>query len=80
MIELLEYIARTITGDKDITVERDSSGDLVIYTIKAPKIVMGLLIGKGGRTINAIRNLAKARAITDQERIALRIEEISDSE
>lgn len=75
MIELLEYITQTLTGNKDIKVEKDTSGDLVIYTIKAPKEVMGLLIGKSGRTINAIRILARARAITDQERIALRLEE-----
>lgn len=75
MIELLEYITQSITGSKDIKVEKDASGDLTIYTIKAPKSVMGLLIGKAGRTIQAIRTLAKARAITDQERIALRIEE-----
>lgn len=75
MIELLEYITQTLTGNKDIKVEKDASGDLVIYTIKAPKEVMGLLIGKGGRTINAIRTLARARAITDQEKIALRLEE-----
>lgn len=75
MIELLEYITQTLTGNKDIKVEKDTSGDLVIYTIKAPKEVMGLLIGKGGRTINAIRTLARARAITDSEKIALRLEE-----
>lgn len=76
MIDLLEYITQTLTGNKDIKVEKDSSGDLIIYTIKAPKEVMGLLIGKAGRTIQAIRTLAKARAIVDNEKIAIRLEEV----
>lgn len=79
MIDLLEYITRSITGTNDIVVERNDSGDLIIYNIKAPKSVMGLLIGKGGKTIHAIRTLAKARAIFDNERIAVQLEEVTEA-
>ncbi|MBI2590680.1 MAG: KH domain-containing protein [Candidatus Blackburnbacteria bacterium] len=75
MIELLEYITQAITGEKGIKVEKDTSGDFITYTIKAPKAVMGLLIGKEGRTIRAIRTLARARAIVDQEKISIQLEE-----
>lgn len=75
MQKLLEYITQSITGNKDIKVEESKSGDLNIYTIRAPKEVMGTLIGKEGRTIRAIRSLARARAIIDQIAINIVLEE-----
>lgn len=77
MEKLLEFISQEITGNKKIKVEKTDSGDLKIYTIRAPKKVMGLLIGKQGRTIRAIRALAHARAIVDQESAAVRLEEVA---
>lgn len=76
MEKLLEFITRELTGNKDIQVERQDSGDLQIYVIRAPKEVMGLLIGKGGKTIRAIRSMARARAIVDQVSVAVRLEEV----
>lgn len=75
MQNLLEYITQGITGNENITVEASKSGDLNIYTIRAPKEVMGTLIGKEGRTIRAIRSLARARAIIDQVAINVVLEE-----
>ena len=77
MIELLEYITRNITGNEKVKVEEQDSGDLIIYLIKAPKEVMGMLIGKEGRTIRAIRTLARTRAIVEGKKIAVEIEEVS---
>lgn len=79
MIELLEYITRNITGNKEITVEEQNAGDLTIYAIKAPKEVMGMLIGKEGRTIRAIRTLARTRAIVSGEKIAVELEEVGSA-
>lgn len=76
MEQLLEFVTREITGNKEIKVEEQDSGDLKIYTIRAPKEVMGLLIGKQGRTVRAIRALARARAIVDQQSVAVRLEEV----
>lgn len=75
MKKLLEFITYEITGNKDIKVEKTNSGDLQIYTIRAPKDVMGIIIGKEGRTIRAIRALARARATVNQEVVAVRLEE-----
>lgn len=75
MEKLLEFITREITGKKGIKVEKTNSGDLKIYLITAPKEVMGILIGKEGRTIRAIRALARARATVDKEAVAVRLEE-----
>jgi len=74
MEKLLEYLTKNITGKK-VSVEKTNSGDLNIYTITAPQKVMGMLIGKQGRTIRAIRALARARAIVDEENVAVKLEE-----
>ena len=77
MIDLLTYITQNLTGSKDITVTQTEVEGRQEYTIKAPKEVMGLLIGKEGRTIRAIRNLARARAIVDKILIDVKLEEKS---
>lgn len=75
MKDLLEYITKNITGEKKITVDESEAESVYQYVIKAPKDVMGLLIGKEGRTIRAIRSLARARAIVDQVNINVNLEE-----
>lgn len=69
MKKLLEYIASSLTGSEDILVQVQEQDGAKAYTIVAPKGVMGILIGKEGKTIRAIRALARARAIVDQEKV-----------
>lgn len=75
MIDLLEYIARGITENSKVSVKESTSEGIHVYTIHAPKEVMGILIGKEGRTIRAIRLLARARAIKEQASIRVELEE-----
>lgn len=75
MIDLLTYITTNISGNKDIEVVKNEIGGVHEYTVHAPKEVMGLLIGKEGRTIRAIRSLARARAIVEQVNITVKLEE-----
>ncbi len=76
MQNLLKYITREITGNKKIEVAMETSENVNVYTIKAPKDVMGILIGKSGRTIRAIRALARTRAIKDNENISVELQEV----
>lgn len=75
MLKLLEYLTREITDNKNIEVTETDTDGVKTYTVHAPKEVMGLLIGKEGKTIRAIRSLARARAIIDQEKVFVNIEE-----
>lgn len=75
MQDLLAYITTNITSNSDIEVTEAEVGGVHEYTIRAPKKVMGLLIGKEGRTIRAIRSLARARAIVEQTNIMVKLEE-----
>lgn len=75
MYELLEFITKNITGSESIEINETENDGVITYQIIAPKEVMGLLIGKEGKTVRAIRSLAKARAIIDNTKINLIIEE-----
>lgn len=75
MLKLLEYLTRAVTGNDQVEVSQSEQEGTAVYTINAPKEVMGLLIGKEGKTIRAIRSLARARAIVDQQKIFVNLEE-----
>lgn len=74
MQKLLEFLIEQITGKK-VAIDKTESGGMEVYTIKSPQDLMGILIGKGGRTIRAIRALARTRAIVDQKSISVQLEE-----
>jgi len=61
MREVLEYIARSLVDDPDaVSVEEHESGhSLVLRLTVAPEDV-GKVIGRGGRTARAIRDLVRA--------------------
>jgi len=76
MRDLLEYIVKNITKDSyEISESSDPQTNHVNFTIRAPKEYMGVLIGKGGKTIAAIRNLLKVRATLEKTGVSVSVEE-----
>ncbi|MDP3994292.1 MAG: KH domain-containing protein [bacterium] len=75
MKKLLEYIIKGILGKKDFTVTESTEGDFVNLGIKVPDEDIGLIIGKEGKTIKAIRNLLKVRATLERRGVSVSIEE-----
>lgn len=73
--KLLEYIIKGILGKKDFTVTESTGGGFVNLGIKVPGKDTGLIIGKEGRTIKAIRNLLKVRATLERKGVSVSIEE-----
>ena len=64
--EVLEFIAREIVDEPDsveVTEEEDDRGTL--FTLRVAPDDMGKVIGRGGRTAKAIRNVVKASAIRE---------------
>lgn len=78
MLKLLKFITRNLTGNDKIEVIETQENDVKVYNIHAPKEVMGLLIGKEGKTIRAVRALARARAIIDQEKVFVNLVEVTE--
>lgn len=79
MKELLEYIVKAIVNSPEevVVTERESVDfqGLTIYSIKVAQPDKGVLIGRKGRTINAIRDLATIAAIRLSQRVKILVEE-----
>lgn len=74
MKDLLEYIVKNIVSKPDAVVIEDQSSDgNVNLTLTVDPEDMGLIIGKGGQTIHAIRKLLTVRAIAENVRVNLQL-------
>lgn len=78
MKDLVAYIAKSITLEPEkIEVHSEVSEDgTTIITISAPQSQVGRIIGKMGKTINALRTIIKSSF--PNERFRLEINEISE--
>jgi predicted RNA-binding protein YlqC (UPF0109 family) len=80
MKDFIEYLITGIVNKpKEVKVEESRDGDLFVFNINVDPQDMGIVIGKAGKNIRAIRNMAKAKAIKDNIHIKVVLEE-SDEE
>lgn len=80
MKELLEYILTNIIDNKEITVSESEEDGSIILTIHAPQEEIGRIIGKGGKVINAMKQLVKIQAIRENKRVEINVEENGSEE
>ena len=71
MQELLEYLARGLVDDPDaVVVEKfDEDDGSVVLELSVAEDDYGKVIGRGGRTANALRTVLKAAAVKEQCRV-----------
>lgn len=77
MQELLEYVIKSIVEDpEEVSVTAQTSPEgIVTYNLRVAPNEVGLLIGKGGKNIQAIRALARMKATLTNERVRVEIAE-----
>lgn len=76
MKDILFYIIKNILDDpQNITIEEEKSEGLTNFIIKVPKEEIGKVIGKEGKIIRAIRNVAKIPGAKKGERINITLSE-----
>ena len=79
MEKLLEHMIVGITNSKDYSViktEDDSTpNNHINFEIKASPEIIGIIIGKEGKTVRAIRNLLRVRATLDKIAVSLSVTE-----
>ena len=79
MKELLEHIVESIVNNpEEVSVEEKESVDfpgLTILTIDVAEDDKGIVIGRRGRTINAIRDLITINAIRNDKRVKVLIKD-----
>ena len=75
MDELLEYLAEGLVDDPEqVSVERFEEGDgTVVLELAVGPDDYGKIIGRGGRTAQALRTIVKAAAVAEGRRVLIDI-------
>ena len=74
--EFLEFLIKALVGNPDdVKVDRKVDEMGVLLTLKVNPEDMGQLIGRGGATARAIRNLLRIVGLKNHARVNLKIEE-----
>ena len=72
MKELLEFIIRNILGESSkFEIEEINEGSLVKLIIKTSEEEGGMVIGKQGKIIKAIRNILRIKATLEKKKLVL---------
>jgi uncharacterized protein len=73
--DLLEYLAqKLVEAPGDVSVEQFEEDDgTVVLELSVAEGDYGRVIGKGGRTANALRTVVKAAAVKEQRRVLVDI-------
>ena len=77
MRELLEYLARALVDQPDrVRVEEfDEDDGTLVLELSVGEDDYGRIIGRGGRTANALRTVVKAASVKDNRRVLVDIVE-----
>ena len=76
MVELIEYIAKSLVDDpSSVDVTMSKNDDSIDITLKVASNDMGKVIGKQGRIAKAIRAILKAVSLKEDVKVSLEIEE-----
>lgn len=79
MNDLLEYIVKNLVSKPEaVKIDAQNDNGNVNLTLTVDPSDMGLVIGKGGQTIHAIRKLLTVRAIAENVRVNLQLAEPSE--
>lgn len=73
MEDLIKFTVSNIIDSEDFEITSEEDTDYIRYSIKAPEDMIGLIIGKGGKTIKSIRRLVKIRATLEKKRVDLEV-------
>jgi ribosomal protein S16 len=75
MRELLEYLARALVDDPEsVSVEQFEEDDgTIVLELAVAEDDYGKIIGRGGRTANALRMVVKAAAVKENRRVLVDI-------
>lgn len=74
MKELIEYIVKSLVSKpEEVVITESTAENMVNFDIKADKVDMGMIIGKSGQTIKAIRRLLVSRAIAENQNLRVNV-------
>ena len=72
MKDLVEYLARALVDHPDeVSVDSYDEEGAVVYELSVAEDDVGKVIGRGGRTVNALRCVLRACAAKQERRVLL---------
>lgn len=78
MKKLLDFVVRNILGTKsNFEILEEDDGGVVKLTVKTAEDEGGMVIGKGGKVIKAIRNILRIKATLEKKKIILLVNPVS---
>jgi len=75
MEEAAKHIIQNITGSDKFEISSEQEDDRITITVKTDKKIIGLIIGKEGKTIKNIRRVLSIAATQAQKSVSLEVEE-----
>ena len=75
MKNLLEFLLKGVLGEEKFEIEESDVEGRILYTIKTDDKNKGLIIGKGGKMINSLRNILKVPATLEKKAVNLQVED-----
>lgn len=76
MEKLLEFIVKSIVQNPDkVKIKKEEKENFTDFRLEVDPEDIKIVIGKKGRTIRAIRNLLRLRAMKDGVQVNLQLEE-----
>ena len=73
MRDLLNYLLKGILGEEKFDISESNEEGRTLYSIQMEDKNKGLIIGKGGRMISALRNILKVKATLEKQAVNLQV-------
>jgi len=75
MKELLKFLLKEITGKENFLIEEAEEQGGITLSVKAEPSDMGLIIGKGGKTIKAIQDILRVKGNLEKKSVYVTVSE-----
>ncbi len=75
MENLIRFLIQKITGKDDFSVEETQDEKGTLFVVHAKPEIIGLIIGKEGKTIKNIRRIASIMAVLENKSINISVVE-----
>lgn len=75
MKELVAFLLKEITGKENFLIEEVEEEGRISLSVKAEAGDMGLIIGKGGKTIKAIQDILRVKGNLEKKSVYVTVSE-----
>ncbi len=74
MKDLLAFLLKNILGSEDFSIEEVVTDQTIDLRVKSQPDLLGLIIGKEGRTIKNLRKILSIKGVLEKKSVSITIE------